>query len=283
MIITFLGRKCFMRELELRSLTSTSIDARFFSWELDGQIPFRLYSIDGSRCCRQHSVVSLARLRPVRGRRTWVRHVIGLTGLDEVFRNSWYQSKKFEMADRRDWGGGGDDPEESTQRMIERIWESLTNIRRRMDQQALVPPVAVPPGDGETVPIAPIPPGVEVPFVAPLPPPPPVLVAEEPVMQVEKFLRLQSPTYSGGPNPDTAEHWVHEIERVFTTMRCPTTDKVVIAAYQLRGFALEWWRLKMQTTFAGKTEEAIAWLEFLDLLDLFTWSGSLTFRPWLRD
>ncbi|MQL79446.1 hypothetical protein Taro_011883 [Colocasia esculenta] len=35
---------------------------------------------------------------------------------------------KFEMADRRDWGSGGDDPEESTQRMIERIWESLTDI-----------------------------------------------------------------------------------------------------------------------------------------------------------
>ncbi|MQM22329.1 hypothetical protein Taro_055380 [Colocasia esculenta] len=66
------------------------------------------------------------------------------------------------MADRRDWGGGGDDPEESTQRMIERIWESLTDIRERMDQQAPVPPVAVPPGDGETVPIAPVPPRVEV-------------------------------------------------------------------------------------------------------------------------
>ncbi|MQM10497.1 hypothetical protein Taro_043390 [Colocasia esculenta] len=50
------------------------------------------------------------------------------------------------MADRRDWGGGGEDPEESTQRMIERIWESLTDIRARMDQQAPVPPVAVPPG-----------------------------------------------------------------------------------------------------------------------------------------
>ncbi|MQM12647.1 hypothetical protein Taro_045562 [Colocasia esculenta] len=62
------------------------------------------------------------------------------------------------MADRRDWGGGGDDPEESTQRMIERIWESLTDIRARMDQQAPVPPVAVPPGDGETVPVAPVPP-----------------------------------------------------------------------------------------------------------------------------
>ncbi|MQL76948.1 hypothetical protein Taro_009349 [Colocasia esculenta] len=67
------------------------------------------------------------------------------------------QALKFKMADRRDWGGGGDDPEESTQRMIERIWESLTDIRRRMDQQAPVPPVAVPPGDGETIPIAPVP------------------------------------------------------------------------------------------------------------------------------
>ncbi|MQM23881.1 hypothetical protein Taro_056951 [Colocasia esculenta] len=199
------------------------------------------------------------RLRPVRGRRTRIKYVTGLTGLDEVFHHSWYQSKKFEMADRRDWGGGGDDPEEITHRMIERIWESLTDIRRRMDQQAPVPPVAVPPGDGETVPIVPVPPppGVEVPFVAPLPPPLLVLVAEEPVMQVEKFLRLQPPTYSGGPNPDTAEHWVHEIERVFATMRCPATDKVVLAAYQLRGFALEWWRLKMQTTFAGRTEETI--------------------------
>ncbi|MQM16398.1 hypothetical protein Taro_049353, partial [Colocasia esculenta] len=110
---------------------------------------------------------------------------------------------KFEMADRRDWGGGGDDPEESTLRMIERIWESLTDIQRRMDQQVPVQPVAVPSGDGETVPI--VPPGVEVPFVSPLPPPPPVLLAEEPVMQVEKFLRLQPHTYSGGPNPDTAE------------------------------------------------------------------------------
>ncbi|MQL93550.1 hypothetical protein Taro_026200 [Colocasia esculenta] len=170
--------------------------------------------------------------------------------------------QEFEMADRRDWGGGGDDPEESTQRMIERIWESLTDIRARMDQQAPVPPVVVPPGDGEAVPIAPIPPRVEVTFAALAPPP--ALLAEEPVIQVGKFMRLQPPTYSGGPNPDTAEHWVHEIERVFATMRCPTADKVVLATYHLRGFALEWWRLKMQTTFAGRTEEAITWSEFLD-------------------
>ncbi|MQL96096.1 hypothetical protein Taro_028772 [Colocasia esculenta] len=107
-------------------------------------------------------LVSLARLRPVRGRRTRIKYVIDLTGLAELFRHSWYQSKKFEMTDRRDWGGGGDDPEESTQRMIERIWESLTDIRERMDQQAPVPPVAVPPGDGEAVPVALVPPRVEM-------------------------------------------------------------------------------------------------------------------------
>ncbi|MQM21849.1 hypothetical protein Taro_054894, partial [Colocasia esculenta] len=69
------------------------------------------------------------------------------------------------MADRRDWGGGGDDPEESTQRMIERIWESLTDIRARMDQQAPVPPVTI-----EEVPVASVPPqpGVVVHFVAPV-------------------------------------------------------------------------------------------------------------------
>ncbi|MQM19893.1 hypothetical protein Taro_052906, partial [Colocasia esculenta] len=73
-----------------------------------------------------------------------------------------------EMADTRDWGGGGDDPEESTQCMIERIWESLTDIRMRMDHQAPVPPVVAPPGVEGAIPLAPVPPppGVEVPFVA---------------------------------------------------------------------------------------------------------------------
>ncbi|MQM12209.1 hypothetical protein Taro_045125 [Colocasia esculenta] len=135
------------------------------------------------------------------------------------------------MADRRDWGGGGDDPGESTQRMIERIWESLTDIRMRMDQQAPVPLVI-----GEAVPVAPVPPqpGVEVPFVALVLPSPPVIAAEEPVVQVEWFLRLQPPTYTGGSNPDTVEHWIHEIERVFMTMRCPAADEVLLATYQLR-------------------------------------------------
>ncbi|MQM05112.1 hypothetical protein Taro_037917 [Colocasia esculenta] len=96
-------------------------------WEGDAQV--RRDLVATPRSC----VVSLARLRPVRGRQTRVKHITGLTGLDEAFRHTWYQSKVVVMADRRDLGGGGDDPEESTQQMIERIWESLTEIRMRMD------------------------------------------------------------------------------------------------------------------------------------------------------
>ncbi|MQL95684.1 hypothetical protein Taro_028354 [Colocasia esculenta] len=70
-------------------------------------------------------------------------------GLGRGIPSQLVSEQEFEMADRRDWGGGGDDPEESTQRMIERIWESLTDIRARMDQQALVPPEKE--EDGEVV------------------------------------------------------------------------------------------------------------------------------------
>ncbi|MQL85011.1 hypothetical protein Taro_017527 [Colocasia esculenta] len=173
------------------------------------------------------------------------------------------------MAERRNVGdegeGVGEDP---TQRMIERIWESLTEIRVRLDQQPPVQPsVVVPPYPEEAVPVAPVPlpPGVEVPPVVPVQPTVPVRPAtgEETTVLVERFLRLQPPTYSEGPNPDTMEHWIHEIERVFAIMRCPQEDRVILAAYQLRGFAQEWWRLKMQTVFTGRAEDTISWSEFL--------------------
>ncbi|MQM23737.1 hypothetical protein Taro_056805 [Colocasia esculenta] len=38
-------------------------------------------------------MISLARLWPVRGRQTRIKYITGLTGLDEVFHHSWYQSK----------------------------------------------------------------------------------------------------------------------------------------------------------------------------------------------
>ncbi|MQL95005.1 hypothetical protein Taro_027666, partial [Colocasia esculenta] len=74
--------------------------------------------------------------------------------------------QKSEMADRKDWEGGGDESEESTHQLIEMLWESITEIRTRLDQQ---PPVhlavAAPLVEKEAVlvPLAPPPPppGVE--------------------------------------------------------------------------------------------------------------------------
>ncbi|MQM23521.1 hypothetical protein Taro_056586 [Colocasia esculenta] len=177
------------------------------------------------------------------------------------------------MAERRDWVGGGEGSgEDPTLRMIERIWESLIDIRMRLDQQPPVQPAAaVPPLPEEVVPVAPVPPpsGVEVPSVVPTHPTVPArpVIGEETTVLVERFLRLWPPTYSGGPNPDTAEHWIHEIERVFAIMRCPQEDRVILAAYQLRGSTQEWWRLKMQTVLTGRTEDTISWSEFLSVFN----------------
>ncbi|MQL79975.1 hypothetical protein Taro_012418 [Colocasia esculenta] len=96
------------------------------------------------------------------------------------------------MAERRDLGGGGEGVgEDPTQRMIERIWESLTEIRVRLDQQPLVQPAAaVPPFPEEAVPVAPVPPppGVEVPPVVPV----------QPVVPIQKMKREHFRTLQQG-------------------------------------------------------------------------------------
>ncbi|MQL88952.1 hypothetical protein Taro_021511 [Colocasia esculenta] len=145
----------------------------------------------------RHVNVSLARLRPVRGTWSRVGLVIRLTGLNDEDRY------RLEMADRRDWGGGGEESgEDPTQRMIERIWESLTDIRMRLDQPVPVQSAAaMPPFVEEAVPVAPVPLGVEIPPYEPVVPTVPArpIGVEDPTVLVERFLRLQPPTFSGDP------------------------------------------------------------------------------------
>ncbi|MQM08418.1 hypothetical protein Taro_041273 [Colocasia esculenta] len=52
------------------------------------------------------------------------------------------------MADRRDWGGGGDESEETTHQMIERLWDSITQIWTWLDQQPPVQPADIAPVTG---------------------------------------------------------------------------------------------------------------------------------------
>ncbi|MQM10971.1 hypothetical protein Taro_043869 [Colocasia esculenta] len=78
----------------LKNLASTSFVAKLISQDIDCQIHCRLLPFP------TEPVTSEAhpyphRLRPIRGRRIRIKYVIGLTGLAEAFRHSWYQSKKF--------------------------------------------------------------------------------------------------------------------------------------------------------------------------------------------
>ncbi|MQL80616.1 hypothetical protein Taro_013056 [Colocasia esculenta] len=178
--------------LRPKNLASTSFVAKLISQDVDGQIHCRQHTVSGNRCCLQH----------VRARKTFLdRRPVQSRAVVVQGRYLQLRSSSSSSVNLLEW-------------LIEEIGVVEEMIRRK-SPSAPIPPVAVPPGDGEVVPVAPVPPRVEVPFVAPVPSP--VLLAEELVMQVEKFLRLQPPTYSGGPNPDTSEHWVHEIERVFAT------------------------------------------------------------------
>ncbi|MQL89258.1 hypothetical protein Taro_021831 [Colocasia esculenta] len=78
----------------LKSLASTSTVAKFISQDIDDQIHCRLLPFPTEPVTSEAHPYPL-RLRPVRGRRTRIKYVIDLTGLAEVFRHSWYQSKKF--------------------------------------------------------------------------------------------------------------------------------------------------------------------------------------------
>ncbi|MQL68141.1 hypothetical protein Taro_000404 [Colocasia esculenta] len=164
-------------------------------------------------CCRVlkatlHPVViapegCYPRIHPIRGRRTRVRLAIRLTGLNGEDRHSWYQSKvRVVMAKRRNVGGGGKGSrEDPTQRMIERIWESLTEIRVRLDLQPPVQPAAaVPPFPEEAVPVAPVPtpPGVEVPPVVPVQPAVPVRPATGEETTIQQMKREQFRTVQQG-------------------------------------------------------------------------------------
>ena len=47
------------------------------------------------------------------------------------------------------------------------------------------------------------------------------LVGNTPTATYEKFLKLDPPTFSGKVDPDLAESWVKEVERVFQVLSVP--------------------------------------------------------------
>ncbi|MQL79138.1 hypothetical protein Taro_011577 [Colocasia esculenta] len=90
-------------------------------------------------------------------------------------------------------------------------------------------------------------------------------VTEDRITLLERFLRLQPPIFHSEYDPDKAESWTDELERIFETMECAEEDQVQLAVYQLKGAAHEWWRVQRKTHFQGQRLDHITWQRFSEV------------------
>jgi len=56
-----------------------------------------------------------------------------------------------------------------------------------------------------------------------------------------EFRRNKPPQFSGGYNPEKAELWIREIEKIFRVMNCKEKQKVNYVVFMLIGEAEYWW------------------------------------------
>ncbi|MQL79304.1 hypothetical protein Taro_011742 [Colocasia esculenta] len=76
------------------------------------------------------------------------------------------------------------------------------------------------------------------------------------------FRRLNSPRFSGSPDPDEAENWQEEIERIFQVMQCTNREKVVLATFQFTKDARAWWKA---TSAHLPNVAELEWAGFLEI------------------
>src|SRR5262249_43815551 len=78
---------------------------------------------------------------------------------------------------------------------------------------------------------------------------------------MERFRRMGPPSFKGESNPNVAESWIHETEKIFRAIRCPEEDKVNLATFTLQDRADVWWTSSLRTVFWNTVD--ITWDEFL--------------------
>ena len=74
------------------------------------------------------------------------------------------------------------------------------------------------------------------------------------------FRSMDPPRFEGSTDPDVAEHWVKEIERIFRVMQCADQNKVLLATFQLEKDARAWWE-SVEATLNG---QQLTWAQFIE-------------------
>jgi len=86
------------------------------------------------------------------------------------------------------------------------------------------------------------------------------------VRMLETFQRNHPPTFKGRYDPDGAQTWLKEIERVFRVMQCTEVQKVRFGTHMLAEEADDWWISLLPILKQDSTE--VTWVvfkrEFLD-------------------
>ncbi|KAK8913645.1 hypothetical protein KSP39_PZI023490 [Platanthera zijinensis] len=78
---------------------------------------------------------------------------------------------------------------------------------------------------------------------------------------ISQFQRLQPPTYDGRADFMVLDDWVISIEEMFQYSGVSEDQKVMLAAYQLKGLAKSWWMREKEGMVGGCT-----WASFKEIL-----------------
>ena len=65
--------------------------------------------------------------------------------------------------------------------------------------------------------------------------------ANDGVRMLETFLRNHPPTFKGRYDPDGAQTWLKEVERIFRVMQCSEVQKVRFGTHILAEEGDDWW------------------------------------------
>ncbi|XP_027351236.1 uncharacterized protein LOC113862347 [Abrus precatorius] len=77
---------------------------------------------------------------------------------------------------------------------------------------------------------------------------------------LSKFHKNKPSHFRNGFDPDGAQHWLEELEKIFEAMTCSDNEMVVFATFMLAGEAKHWWRIARQQLITDGT--AIDWPTF---------------------
>jgi hypothetical protein len=78
---------------------------------------------------------------------------------------------------------------------------------------------------------------------------------------LEKFRKLDPPSFKGSKDPLEADNRLKELDRLFKAMNVRDDQRVTLAVFMLKGDALEWWESTERTHEGG----VVSWQQFVNL------------------